>query len=708
MKRFTLLFSLLFLGITCSVFAKKVDVSQARQVGKNFYFERINSKQPVTFNEVSITGTVTVSENDRPVYYIFNIGESGYIVVSADDQLFPVIGYSFETNWTDEEMPAHVQFWMNAYKQDILEAIELGYPADDAIIAAWERYSSETPVTLPDELLLDVDPLVTDIWDQDFPYNAMCPEDPQSGGSYSGRVPVGCVATAMSQVMHYWRYPATGQGSHCIAPQQTQYGPQCANFGNTTYEWGGITDNPTKECDPVATLAWHCGISVDMQYGPTGSGAYTYKVANALKNYFNYASSAYYAEKYAYSTSQWNNMLKTDLDAGRPIEYSGSGSGGGHAWVCDGYQGTNYYHMNWGWGGAYNGYFYLNGLNPGGYSFNSSQAAVFQIQPDPSYYPPYCSGQTDLITYDFGSLDDGSGPVQDYQSNANCSWLIAPDDGVETVTLSFLRFNLASGDELKIYDGNSTSATLLGTYSGATIPPNVTSTGPAMFVTLTTNGSGTAQGYLAEYNCTLLNFCASSTNLTDPSGDISDGSGSFDYRNSTMCKWYIKPENAATVILDFNSINTEETKDRIQVYDLGSGTLLGTYSGNVANPPTGITANSGEMLVMWSSNKTIRGIGWDASYSITVGTEESAAVDNLYVYPNPAHDYLYVKFDGSSLRTVQLDLFSLKGTRVYTEVVGGIQDQVEEQINLNGLSKGVYMLRITSEQGISNTKVIIR
>ncbi|MBN1199026.1 MAG: C10 family peptidase [Bacteroidales bacterium] len=708
MKKFTLLFSLFMIGITLSVFAKKVEVEQARQTGINFYFERININQSVPFEALAITGETVVADNGITAFYIFNIGEHGYIIVTADDQLYPVIGYSFETTWSSEEIPPHVQFWLNNYKGEILEAITNGYPADQNITDAWARYNSPEPVALLTEAVLDVEPLVSNIWDQDFPYNAMCPEDAAAGGSYNGRVPVGCVATAMSQIMYYWRWPETGQGSHCINPIQPEYGQQCADFGNTTYAWDGMTDNPTKECDPVATLAWHCGISVNMQYGPDGSGAYTYMVASALQTYFKYSTSANYAQKSSFSTSQWNNMIHNDLDAGRPIEYSGSGSGGGHAWVCDGYQGTDYYHMNWGWGGAYNGYFYLSGLTPGGSSFNSNQAAVFQIQPNPAYYPTYCNGQSDLVTYDFGSLEDGSGPLADYEDNADCSWLIAPDDGVESITLSFLRFELASGDALNVYDGNSASAPLLGTYTGSSLPPDVSSTGPAMFITFTTDGTGTAQGFLAEYNCTLLDFCQSSTNLTDPTGDIGDGSGDYLYRNSTLCKWYIKPTDAETVILDFNSLNTEEINDKIQVYDLVAGTLLGTYSGDVTNPPTGITANSGQMLVMWTSNKTVRGVGWDASYSITVATEESAAVDHLYVYPNPAHDYLTVKFDVEGLHTVQIDLYSLKGSLVYSDLLPNLTGQVEERINLIPIAKGVYMLRITSEQGVSNTKVIVQ
>jgi len=708
MKRFTLLFSLLTIGITLSVFAKKVEVQQARQTALNFYYERANISDAVPFNTIRITGEQALTENDITAFYIFNIGENGYIIVTADDQLYPVIGYSFEGTWPEGEMPAHVSFWINGYKSEIMEAIDKGTPADQRITEAWERYLSVDPVSLPDGQVLDVEPMITNTWNQDFPNNAMCPEDPASGGSYNGRVPVGCVATAMTQIMHYWRWPESGVGSHCITPQQYQYGQQCANFGNTTYDWDGMVNHTTKECDPVAVLSWHAGISVDMQYGPGGSGTYTSLVPGALKTYFKYATSAYYAQKSGYSTAQWNNLLKADLDAGRPIEYSGSGADGGHAWVCDGYQGTDQYHMNWGWGGSYNGYFTLNSLTPGGSSFNSGQAAVFQIQPNPSMYPTYCSGQTDLILNEFGAFEDGSGPLADYESNANCSWLIAPDDGVQSVSVSFIRFELASGDELNIYDGNSASATLIGTYTGTSLPPTVSSTGPEMFITFTANETGTAQGFLAEYECTMIAFCESSVNITDPSGDISDGSGDYDYRNSTLCKYYIKPTNAETVILDFSSINTEETNDRIQVYDLGTGTMLGLFSGNMTTPPTGLIATSGEMLIMWSSNKTIRGIGWEASYTITVGTEESEAVENLCVYPNPAHDYLMVKFDGTSLRHVQIDLYSLKGTKVYSENLSTLSGQVEERIQLNGVSKGVYMLRITSEHGVSNTKVVVQ
>ncbi|MBC8315717.1 MAG: C10 family peptidase [Bacteroidetes bacterium] len=706
MKKFTLIVVLLIIGATFSVFAEKVDSDQASQVAKNFYFERINISQSVSFDALTITGELVISENEIPAYYVFSIN-AGYIIVTADDRVYPVIGYSFDKPWDQENVPSQLEFWMNVCKKDIFQAIEQNYPADQQIIDAWELYSSEDPIALLDAPTLDVEPLITDTWNQDFPNNAMCPEDAASGGSYQGHVPVGCVATAMSQIMHYWRYPETGQGSHCIVPEPPQYGPQCADFGATTYDWNGMTDNPNKECDPLALISWHCGIAVNMEYDPTGSGAYVNQIPSAMRNYFKYATAVKYSQKSSYPYNTWLNMMKDDLDQGMPIEYSGHGTGG-HAWVCDGYQGNDFFHMNWGWGGYANGYFYLNALNPGGNSFNNQQGMVYNIEPNPALYPEYCSGQTDLVTYDFGALEDGSGPVASYMDNSNCSWLIAPDDSVESITLDFIRFDLATGDEVNVYDGNSAEAPLLGTYTGSSLPPSLTGTVPEMFVTFTTNGSGSANGFLAEYDCNLIPFCESATTFYGPNASFSDGSGNYEYRNSTICKWYIQPDNAVAVILDFTSFNTQEIKDKVQVYDLISGQLLGTFSGNLTPPPTGITATSGRMMVMWSSNIMTRGEGWDASYSIVVGTEESEAVENLYIYPNPASNFLNVKFKATGIGQVTMELVTLTGRTIYSDATGSFENKVEKRLDLSGVAKGVYILRLSSKKGVSNTKVIVR
>ncbi len=506
---------------------RRLRSSSARLAAKNLYYEQVNRHDAVPYESIAVTSEFIEKYNDQPVYYVFNINyNKGFVIVAADYGCYPILGFSFETSYSAENQAEGFIYWMNNRKQEIADNIQNNLQADENSAAEWQRLLSTDVNQLKKDAraVLDVAPLITSFWDQGFPYNAMCPAEPDCG-AFGGHVTVGCVATAMVQIMYYWRWPNQGQGSH--TDSHTNYGTLYADFGNTTYDWNGMNNAPNKECDPVALISYHAGISINMYYnidGQCSSGAYTSTVPIALKNYFKYASTCQSVQKQYYTTVDWNNLLQTDLIAGLPVQYGGSGSGGGHSWVCDGYMATNYYHMNWGWSGSYNGYFYLNNLNPGGYTFNSNQEAVVHIAPDPALYPTYCTGQTDVKTYNFGTIEDGSGPVADYQNNANCSWLIAPDDSIQTVTLTFGRFDVATSDEVKIYDGSSASAPLLGSYSGSTAPPQTTSTGPALFVTFTSDGSGTAPGFLASYTTSTAAFCQSSTTLTEPSGDISDGS----------------------------------------------------------------------------------------------------------------------------------------------------------------------------------------
>lgn len=697
MKTNLILCLFLLIGISISAYAKKVEINDARVVGKNFFCQRINLHQNIPYGSVEIVREFIEKKNGIPLYYIFNFSSKGYIIISADDAVFPVIGYSFETSYKTENPSPEFTFWMEHYKDQIRDAIERDLKPDEAITAAWAGLSrAGNPQSDDLKGILDVQPLITDTWNQVSPYNAMCPEDPAGSG---GHAVVGCVATAMAMIMHYWRYPTIGQGYHCDTPQPP-YGPQCANFGTTTYEWNGMVGAPSETCDPVALLSWHTGISIDMDYGPDVSVAQYYKVSTALVTYFKYASTVQYLQKSSYSTTNWNNLLIADLDAGMPIEYGGYGTGSiGHAWVCDGYQGSDYFHMNWGWGGSDNGYFYLNNLNPGTYTFNNNQNATFHIQPDPALYPTYCAGQVMDTTYAFGSLEDGSGPVSNYANNASCSWLLGPDDSVQSIKLTFLRFATDPADLVKVYNGATTASPLLGTYSGSSIPLEINSTGTKMLVTFTSNSTTTAPGFLAEYHCTLNLYCSGTTILTDPSGNFGDGSGRFDYRNSGTCKWKIMPPNASSVTLSFTDFRTEQNKDFVQVFDIGSNTLLATYSGDYTTPPGPVTAYSGKMSVNFNSNNSVRDAGWDASYSITVGTNEHDASGDMKIYPNPADKFITLELPGlSGNPTGIICIFSITGKEMIHQAVQGAIVEIDVSL----LPKGIYFVRImnSAETGV--------
>ncbi|MCB0638518.1 MAG: C10 family peptidase, partial [Lewinella sp.] len=234
-----------------------------------------------------------------------------------------------------------------------------------------------------DKDLLNVEPLLTTRWDQPYPYNGLCPQDPFSGQ----RAVVGCVATAMAQVMRYHAHPAQGAGFHSY--NHPQFGTVSANFGATTYNWANMPNVVTNFNQDVALLSYHCGVSIEMEYGVDVSGVSSLSfVADALKQYFAYANTTTFVERNNFSTTTWIQMMKEELDNSRPVQYAGVGQAGGHSWVMDGYDTGNFFHMNWGWGGYQDGYFTIDNLNPdlggtgaGSGGFNYYQQAVIGIAP---------------------------------------------------------------------------------------------------------------------------------------------------------------------------------------------------------------------------------------------------------------------------------------------------------------------------------------
>jgi hypothetical protein len=474
-----------------------------------------------------------------------------------------------------------------------------------------------------------------------------------------------------------------------------------------------MTNQPSSECNPVALLMLHDGISVNMYYNQDGqcqSGAYTDAVATALKTYFRYSSSTVYVKKSNYTLTDWNNLLQNDLNVGEVIQYSGSGSGGGHSWVCDGYQATNYYHFNWGWSGQDNGYYYLNNLDPGGYNFNNGQEAVVHITPDPAQYPLFCTGTTYDTTYDYGTIEDGSGPVANYQHNSNCSWLIAPDDSISYINLNFSRFSTDPADILTVYDGPTTASPVLGTFSGPTLPTvTVASTGSQMLVSFVSTGSTAANGFLLTYNGIPATFCNNNTTLTGETGSFSDGSGKFKYRNGTNCRWTIQPPDATSITINFTDFNTEYYRDVVQVYDLVHSTKMAEYSGDyTGNLPAPVTVPSGKAKVFWSSNNTIRGAGWDANYTITVGTNDQKAFEDLTIFPNPTDGMLNIKFTLNEIQSVRIEILTLKGETVYSQDLGNFKGTFDKQVDLSSLAKGIYILRLISDRGTTNEKIVLK
>ncbi len=300
--------------------------------------------------------------------------------------------------------------------------------------------------------------------------------------------------------MKYWNYPEAGRGT-----AEYFWGDYFEiDFGATTYQWDDMSNSinsysDTLNKEAVAELIFHCGVSVDMDYDYDGSGALTSDAFFAMKQNFRYRSGMFELSKSQVEDSIWKLTLKEDLDLGHPILYRGTDeNSGGHAFVCDGYQDTSYFHFNWGWGGSADGYYYLDNINPQ-MSFHYSQGAILNITPN---YAEYCNSM--VYTQNQWSFNDGSGPNY-YFNNQNCDWLIdLSGHEFDFIRMTFTKFETLEGDVLKIYEGNSDAGILIGTYTYLDIPSEIISNSDNIYFTFETNGEGQADGWEVIYETVLV------------------------------------------------------------------------------------------------------------------------------------------------------------------------------------------------------------
>ena len=225
--------------------------------------------------------------------YIYNIGEQGFVIVSGNTVLPPVLGYSDQGTFPSmEDAPENFRSWIEHYSEMIDFAIANGIAPDAKVQRQWD----EAAIGIFPKSNRSVNPLVSTRWNQDCYYNEYCPEAAGWGwggwgGGPCGHVYAGCVACAMAQVMKYWDHPAHGYGSHSYV--HSEYGQQSADFGNTTYQWSQMPDEIYDSNNAIATLMYHCGVSVNLNYSPSGSGAYSNDVETALRSYFGYCGAKY-------------------------------------------------------------------------------------------------------------------------------------------------------------------------------------------------------------------------------------------------------------------------------------------------------------------------------------------------------------------------------------------------------------------------------
>lgn len=313
----------------------------------------------------------TSTSKDGNCFYVFNSpGDSGFTIISADDRLPSVLGFTESGSFDEEKLPCNMKWWLGEYTKEITEfIIRNPTPVSKPVRIRPLRKRTDRGI---------IAPLLKTTWDQTEPYNNDCPIDSRTGQ----RSVTGCVATAMAQVMKFHEWPVNPKGV---------VGGLILN--GTTLEWSNMLDSYTNynwtkdQAAAVAQLMRQCGASVKMVYSSYASGAYSFDVPNALTENFDYNASMELQYRDYFTQNAWNDMVYEELASNRPVYYSGQSNAGGHAFVCDGYLGDDLFHFNWGWSGYQDGYFRLNALNPstggtGSYSggYNQEQSIILGVK----------------------------------------------------------------------------------------------------------------------------------------------------------------------------------------------------------------------------------------------------------------------------------------------------------------------------------------
>lgn len=345
--------------------AQQVSERLAREVAGNFMNTSTGISSARTGSDLklvykAISSTTQTLQDTTPLLYVFNTSDSnGFVIVSAHASTVPVLAYSAEAGFDPDHIPPPIAWWIEQYEAQIRHAA-LNKTEPQEIRDAWLHLSRGATSPQAARQAQQVNALIRTKWNQDSYYKAFCPQNTLTG----------CVATTMAQIMKFWSYPTQGTGAHTY--QHKVYGTLSADFGETTYAWDKMQTTLRGKNDAVATLMYQCGVSVDMNYGPAVSGAYaiaatspiTHCAEYALKTYFGYSSTLRGVQRKNYTETQWANLLRKELDAGRPVIYTGFTSQEGHTFICDGYDDKGYFHFNWGWGGTYDGYFLVDALTP--------------------------------------------------------------------------------------------------------------------------------------------------------------------------------------------------------------------------------------------------------------------------------------------------------------------------------------------------------
>ncbi len=392
MKKFYTIITLLVIAIMAA--AAPVSKDEAKRKAEAFMAAKGKRVTKVTLARTAPRKSQAQSRNDgvsfaplfgqnkrnarssaEPAYYIFNAeAGNGFVIISGDDNTVDILGYSDRGTFSDDNIPANMQAMLDSYAEQISLISNVGETSANAPgKAASATAADRQPIA----------PLLKTMWDQNAPFNDLMPIYYDQYYEQYMRCATGCAATAMAQLLYYYRYPSsttaeipayTSRGSDVLGDEVVL---EMEALPVTTFDWDNMilsAPNSNTKNAAVAKLMKYVGQAMQMNYG-NSSGVTTGPILTSVIDYFGYSTDARLANRMAYSIDEWQDLVYSELAAKRPVILCAQSSGGGHAFVCDGYGDSDYFHINWGWGGYYDGYFLLEVLNPLGGGTGASYTA---------------------------------------------------------------------------------------------------------------------------------------------------------------------------------------------------------------------------------------------------------------------------------------------------------------------------------------------
>ena len=367
----------LSLGLTLLVNAAEVTPSKAAAVAKQMMMQKVDG-----FDD-EVKDVKTVGYEGKASYYVVSFRKGGWALISADDLSKPLLGYSTKGTFDTEEQPENMKYMLDIYSRQIRNNARLGGSRH----AEWEQASLPTGSDArraPRRAATVVLPLIEVNWNQTGAYATYVKEHTEDG------VPVGCVAVGMAQAMSVAQDPSKHVNKRPVRPQgyhayDSDYGSLFVDYDNeAAYDWNAILSGANNKKE-VARLLWHCGVAVNMNYAPGGSGAHESAIPGALQKYFDYPKAVTVLYRANYKNEEWKQLIVKELKEGRAVIYCGADpvKNYGHCFNIDGYDG-DHFHVNWGWGGVGQDiYFSLDDLHDGrmNMDYTSGQSAVINVRP---------------------------------------------------------------------------------------------------------------------------------------------------------------------------------------------------------------------------------------------------------------------------------------------------------------------------------------